>query len=386
MSAITVDGDLVHYEVLGRGRPVVLLHSWLGSWRYWIPLMRQLQMKYRVYAIDLYGYGDSSKNPKKYPIHEQIALLREFMKKMDITKAAMIGHGLGAQVMAYYALEEPERVARLLIVGAPLFDPGNLGNRVSPVMEQPAAKSDENDKNSKARAGKASMKPLASIVRDNASDDVLPTMHVEEQPPEIDQTISSVSRSTVRNPNMIDREVLRKARESAMARDTRVIEQVHVEDDDSDDESGNLFADDIYNPLRISLSGTLDSLLQRCFRRSEANYDMLYKDVARIDSSVIDISASGFEAGEMLDTLRRLQMPLIVVHGDTDPLIPAPSEPIWHYLLDDKEDRVLPIPLPDVRHYPMLEHEPFTRLVGQFLEAPDITKIEVKTRWVRRNR
>jgi hypothetical protein len=34
----------------------------------------------------------------------------------------------------------------------------------------------------------------------------------------------------------------------------------------------------------------------------------------------------------------------------------------------------------------MLEHEPFTRLVGQFLEAPDITKIEVKTRWVRRNR
>jgi pimeloyl-ACP methyl ester carboxylesterase len=101
---------------------------------------------------------------------------------------------------------------------------------------------------------------------------------------------------------------------------------------------------------------------------------------------VIDISASGFEAGEMLDTLRRLQMPLIVAHGDTDPLIPAPSEAIWHYLLDDKEDRVLPIPLPDVRHYPMLEHEPFTRLVGQFLEAPDITKIEVKTRWVRRNR
>ena len=100
MSAITVDGDLVHYEVLGRGRPVVLLHSWLGSWRYWIPLMRQLQMKYRVYAIDLYGYGDSSKNPKKYPIHEQIALLREFMKKMDITKAAMIGHGLGTKQIA----------------------------------------------------------------------------------------------------------------------------------------------------------------------------------------------------------------------------------------------------------------------------------------------
>lgn len=39
MSAISVAGDLVHYEVLGRGRQVVLIHGWVGSWRYWIPTM-----------------------------------------------------------------------------------------------------------------------------------------------------------------------------------------------------------------------------------------------------------------------------------------------------------------------------------------------------------
>jgi len=55
MSAINVGGELVHYEVLGRGRTVILLHGWLGSWRYWIPLMRQLQLRYRVYAVDLFA-------------------------------------------------------------------------------------------------------------------------------------------------------------------------------------------------------------------------------------------------------------------------------------------------------------------------------------------
>ncbi len=57
MSAITIENDLVHYEVLGRGRPVILVHGWLGSWRYWVPAMQQLSSKYRTYALDLWGFG-----------------------------------------------------------------------------------------------------------------------------------------------------------------------------------------------------------------------------------------------------------------------------------------------------------------------------------------
>jgi CheY-like chemotaxis protein len=32
--------EIVHYEVLGRGRPLIFLHGWIGSWRYWIPSMQ----------------------------------------------------------------------------------------------------------------------------------------------------------------------------------------------------------------------------------------------------------------------------------------------------------------------------------------------------------
>jgi len=82
MSAITIENDLVHYEVLGRGRPVILIHGWLGSWRYWIPTMQQLSLKYRIYALDLWGFGDTQKDTKRYGFKSQVTLLYEFMDKM----------------------------------------------------------------------------------------------------------------------------------------------------------------------------------------------------------------------------------------------------------------------------------------------------------------
>ncbi len=144
MSAITIEDDLVHYEVLGRGRPVILLHSWLGSWRYWVPAMQQLSMKYRTYALDLWGFGDSGRDTKRYDFRSQVKLLDQFMEKLGITKAALIGHGLGASVMVRYALEYPDRVPRLMAVSPPLFRMAPSSNPLTfnvpkPQLPAPAA-------------------------------------------------------------------------------------------------------------------------------------------------------------------------------------------------------------------------------------------------------
>jgi len=125
MSAITIENDLVHYEVLGRGRPVILLHGWLGSWRYWIPAMQQLSMKYRVYALDFWGFGDSGRDARRYDIASQVLLLDQFMEKLGIAKAALVGHDLGAAVATRYAVTHPDRVPRLMVVCPPLFLDGS---------------------------------------------------------------------------------------------------------------------------------------------------------------------------------------------------------------------------------------------------------------------
>lgn len=124
MSAIIVDDDVVHYEVLGRGRPVIFIHGWLGSWRYWIPTMQALSGEYRTYALDLWGFGDSGKRRERYSLEAQAEMLRGFMERLAILKAAFIGHGLGGAVAAHFARRYPEMADRAMAVSVPLTRTG----------------------------------------------------------------------------------------------------------------------------------------------------------------------------------------------------------------------------------------------------------------------
>ncbi len=124
MSAVAIDNDLVHYEVLGRGRPVILVHGWLGSWRYWISTMQQLSIKFRTYALDLWGFGDSSKfeagERDRYSLDAQVALLDRFIQQLGIPKAAFIGHGLGAAVVLRYSAQHPGIAPRVVAISPPV--------------------------------------------------------------------------------------------------------------------------------------------------------------------------------------------------------------------------------------------------------------------------
>ena len=119
MSAIFLQNEIVHYEVLGRGRPLVFLHGWIGSWRYWIPSMQVASITFRTYAIDLWGFGDTAKKPENYPLDKQINLLEDFIHEMGFEKVALIGHGLGAIIALNYAIRNNKDVDRLLLVSIP---------------------------------------------------------------------------------------------------------------------------------------------------------------------------------------------------------------------------------------------------------------------------
>jgi pimeloyl-ACP methyl ester carboxylesterase len=120
MSAILINQQIVHYEVLGRGRPLIFLHGWVGSWRYWIPVMQAASVGYRAYAIDLWGFGDTAKVQSQYAIEQQVGLVDSFLDQMGIGRVALIGHGLGAVVAIQYALRSPGVVDRVMAVSCPL--------------------------------------------------------------------------------------------------------------------------------------------------------------------------------------------------------------------------------------------------------------------------
>lgn len=449
MSAIMVGGDIVHYEVLGRGRPAVLVHGWVGSWRYWIPTMQLLHLKYRVYAIDLFGFGDSAKNPEKYTLDYQLTLLEEFMNQLGLSKAALIGHGLGAYVVTAFAGRHPEMVPRMLIASAPLFDPGDLATRGQRVLlnkpktadDPPAPRPLNPLKTADSPAGisGAGSTPGASGAAGKIDATVVRRPDLHSLPN---------GEATIRSASSIDRSRLEAA---ALARSTAEIEKTQTSKtpdsrpSESDkpftptstfpatpierkDETPLLRPAELQGELKMGglsaagagagtaaagsagASGSPEipaasnisptdnplygrvgrfdgaALLQRCFKKTEPEFGKLSQDVSKQDDRAIQAIARNFDAGDLLDTLRSLPMPVVVVHGVDDPVIEVPNENVWTYITASKEDSLLPIPLPGVRHFPMLEASAFPRLVTDFLDAPDVSKLEIKEIWRRRSR
>jgi pimeloyl-ACP methyl ester carboxylesterase len=119
MSIVVLQEENVHYEVLGRGKPLLFLHGWVGSWRYWVPAMQSTCVSFRTYALDLWGFGDTTKEVSFYSLEQQVLLLSMFIKEIGIGRVALIGHGLGAIVAALYAEQNSKLVDRILAVSLP---------------------------------------------------------------------------------------------------------------------------------------------------------------------------------------------------------------------------------------------------------------------------
>jgi pimeloyl-ACP methyl ester carboxylesterase len=120
VSSITTDQGIVHYEVYGRGRPVILLHGWLGSWGLWQETMAYLGRYYRTYALDFWGFGDSGKKRDTYAVQDFVGLVDQFMDRLGISQAPLVGHSMGGTVSLAVAIQFPQRVSKVAVIGSPI--------------------------------------------------------------------------------------------------------------------------------------------------------------------------------------------------------------------------------------------------------------------------
>lgn len=121
MSITTVGNHLIHYEVVGRGEPLIFLHGWLGSWRYWWPSMQALAIRHRSFAFDLWGFGDSSKDLPNYTLLAYVEMIDQFINQLGIMKpVTLVGHSLGAVAALKYTSKFPQNVDKLVTVALPV--------------------------------------------------------------------------------------------------------------------------------------------------------------------------------------------------------------------------------------------------------------------------
>lgn len=142
MSSIVTDQGLLHYETIGRGQPIILLHGWINSWEVWRESMIALSKtrKFRVYTLDFWGFGDSAKNSRPassnpaasdpYRVNSYVEMVNQFMDALGIPAAPVIGHSMGGTVALQLALTHPDRVQKVAAIGSPV-----IGNSLNPFLQ-----------------------------------------------------------------------------------------------------------------------------------------------------------------------------------------------------------------------------------------------------------
>lgn len=106
--------------VAGEGPPLVLLHGLAGSARWWSKNIPALAEEFCVIAMDLPGFGDSHPG-SGFDLHEAAGEVVEALDRLDIDRASVVGHSMGALVASGMAADFPDCVDRLVLVDAAVF-------------------------------------------------------------------------------------------------------------------------------------------------------------------------------------------------------------------------------------------------------------------------
>lgn len=124
MSSLITSEGIVHYEMDGRGEPVILLHGWINSWDVWRETMIHIaeRHRFRVYALDFWGFGESANQETAQPfkLDAYVSMVDQFMESMGIQRAPIIGHSMGGTVGLKMALRHPARVSKTVVIGSPI--------------------------------------------------------------------------------------------------------------------------------------------------------------------------------------------------------------------------------------------------------------------------
>ena len=114
-----VNGIKVYYEVYGEGRPLVLLHGafWTIDMN-WGQLIPELSKTRKVSAIELQGHGQTPFSDRKLSFSALASDVEGVMNYLKIDSADVTGYSMGGAVAYQFAIQNPKRLKKLVIISA----------------------------------------------------------------------------------------------------------------------------------------------------------------------------------------------------------------------------------------------------------------------------
>jgi uncharacterized protein (TIGR04551 family) len=119
---VDIDGVHVRYREAGTGPAVVLIHGYGASLDSWAGVVPELAAHHRVIAVDLKGFGWSSRPEGDYSPAAQAQLVWAVLDKLGVKDVAIVGHSWGTSVALSMAVAHPDRTRKVALYDAYVYD------------------------------------------------------------------------------------------------------------------------------------------------------------------------------------------------------------------------------------------------------------------------
>lgn len=121
---VSIRGMNIHYVEAGEGEPLILIHGFIVSHKEWLPILPLLAKQYRCIALDLPGFGASSKPaPGQYPFTREAfaGTVADLMSALGLHRAHICGHSMGGSIALTFAADHPELVDKLVAIDSACY-------------------------------------------------------------------------------------------------------------------------------------------------------------------------------------------------------------------------------------------------------------------------
>lgn len=108
----------INYLQFGeKGLPLVFLHGWQQNSHSFLPLVNFFYKDYRLFFLDLPGFGKSEKPPDNFSSFDYARVITDWLRKKNFKKIILIGHSFGGKIAAIISSQNPSLVSKLVLIG-----------------------------------------------------------------------------------------------------------------------------------------------------------------------------------------------------------------------------------------------------------------------------
>lgn len=117
VKTIKINQETIAYTDEGSGdKTLVFVHGLSSNLDSWKKNLQGLTGDYRCIAIDLPGYGKSSRSKTDYSLAEYAKVLNDLVDKMELSNVVLIGHSMGGQIGLHSVLNYPQTYQKLILI------------------------------------------------------------------------------------------------------------------------------------------------------------------------------------------------------------------------------------------------------------------------------